>query len=87
MFFLPSTFFRGLLSPLNSPFLLCKFVLSLINFAYTTRSITEFDIFSEDAEISPGFVYHLPFHNHGQPQTFLNEGLMPTQHDLHLEIY
>lgn len=44
-------------------------------------------MFSEDAEISPVFVYHLPFHNQGQPQTFLNEGLMLTQHDLHLEIY
>lgn len=86
-----SIFFQGFLSLSAFPswrfFFICKFVLSVINFAFTTGSLTGFDIFSEDTEISPVFVYHLPFHNQRQPRTFLNEGSMLTQHDLHLEIY
>lgn len=72
--------------PLNAPFLSSKFVLSLINFTFTTESITGFDIFSEDAEISIVFVYHLPSYS-WTDSDLLNEGLMPTQHDLHLKIY
>lgn len=72
---------------LPSYFSLCKFVPLLINFAFTARSITGLDIFSEGAEIFAAFVYRLPFLHPGQPQTFLNEGLMLTQHDPHLEIY
>lgn len=72
--------------PLNAPFLSSKFVLSLITFTFTTGSITGFDIFSEDAEISIVFVYQLPSYS-WTVSDLLSEGLMPTQHDLHLEIY
>lgn len=85
--FLPLSFPLSLFAFSLPSFSLCKLVPLLINFAFTARSITGLDIFSEGAEIFAAFVYCLPFLHSGQPQTFLNEGLMLTQHDPHLEIY